>query len=86
MGTSMLEQLLKSKAKVFLAHGSADTAVPVAAFDMLRAELTARGRAPKALRVEGADHGFNGGGLPKGDLPPIADVFRQAVDWFVKSG
>lgn len=84
MGTSLLEQLLKSKAKVFIAHGTADTAVPIVAFDMLKAELTARGRAPAAFRVEKADHGFNGGSLPKGGLPPIAEVFRQVIDWFAR--
>jgi pimeloyl-ACP methyl ester carboxylesterase len=81
MGTSTLEQLLRSKAKVFLAHGTKDTAVPVAAFDILKAELTARGRSPQTLRVEGADHGFNGGPWAKSDLPPISNVFRAAIDW-----
>jgi pimeloyl-ACP methyl ester carboxylesterase len=81
MRSSTLEELLKSKAKVFIAHGTKDTAVPVAAFDILKAELIARGRAPQSLRVEGADHGFNGGPWPRADLPPISNVFRAAIDW-----
>jgi uncharacterized protein (TIGR03067 family) len=81
--TSPLEGLLASRAAVFLAQGTADRAVSVASFDVLRAELTARGRDVTAERLEGCDHGFR-----KPDDPPTSyegfnGVCGRAIDWFL---
>src|SRR5262249_43794554 len=63
------------------AHGTADQAVSVASFDVLRAELTARGRDVVAERIDGADHGFR-----KPDDPPggrgLEDILAKAAAWF----
>jgi dipeptidyl aminopeptidase/acylaminoacyl peptidase len=54
-----VENLLKTRARLFLAHGSEDQAVPVEAFDYLVVELL-RHRKPDVTirRVPGGDHGF----------------------------
>src|SRR4029077_13636086 len=55
--SSTLEGLLATRALVLAAHGSLDQAVPVASFEVLRSELSGRGRDCTALRLEGRDHG-----------------------------
>jgi hypothetical protein len=68
-----MDALARTKARIFLAHGTADRNVTVAHFDMLYAHLLARGKDVTARRVEGADHGYriaeppqhtNAGGAP----------------------
>jgi erythromycin esterase len=80
--TSTLEGLLGSRAPVFAAHGTADQAVPVASFDLLRAELTARGRDLVASRLEGRDHAFRKPDDVPGDLSGPQDVFGRVVSWY----
>ena len=80
--TSTLEGLKASRAAVFAAHGAADKAVPVASFDVLRAELTARGRDLVAVRLEGCDHGFRKPDEPPNSTRGFQEVFGQAVAWF----
>src|SRR5262249_40591341 len=80
--TSTLEGLLASRASVFAAHGTADKAVPVASFDVLRAELTARGRDVVAHRLDGLDHGFRKPDDPPGDIKGFQDVLGRTVTWF----
>ncbi len=79
-----LGDLLATPARVFLAHGTADRAVPVASFDWLRAELLARGRDVTALRLAGLDHGFRRDGEAEGGPPAgFEDVLARVVDWFL---
>lgn len=75
-------ELLKSKAKVFLAAGTADRSVPIQSFDQCVASLNAKKREHTALRIEGADHGF---GRPEdqGNPSGFRSVFRQVLDWFL---
>ena len=80
--TSTLEGLLAARASVFAAHGSLDKAVPVASFDILRAELTARGRDLVAVRLEGRDHGFRKADDAPGDVSGFRDVFGRVATWF----
>jgi erythromycin esterase len=80
--TSILEGILGSRAAVFAAHGTADQAVPVASFDVLRAELTARGRDLGAVRLEGRDHAFRKPDDAPGDLSGLQDIFGRVVSWF----
>jgi erythromycin esterase len=80
--TSTLEGLVASKSPIFAAHGTLDRAVPVASFDVLRAELLARGRDLTALRLEGRDHGFRKADGAPGDVRGLQDVLGRVVDWF----
>lgn len=80
--TSTVEGLLASRADVFAAHGTADKSVPVAGFDVLRAELAARGRDLTALRLEGQDHGFRKPDDSPRDVKGFQDVLGRVADWF----
>ncbi|HVK09783.1 MAG TPA: alpha/beta fold hydrolase [Gemmataceae bacterium] len=77
--SSVIDELKRGKAKVYLAHGTADEADSVAGFDVMRAELLAAGRDVTAERVEGGDHGLGvkGQGGPR-------KVFANVVAWFLK--
>jgi predicted esterase len=82
--SSTSEDLLRCRARVYLAHGTADTKVPITAFDVLYAELLAHGRDVTAERIEGADHGFRqerGDGSPQG----MRAVMDCALNWFFAS-
>jgi dienelactone hydrolase len=79
---SASDDLLKSKAKIFLAHGTADAAVPVSAFDVTLASLRVRGRAVVADRVDGADHGFNRPDDRQGE--GFKRVLERAAAWFAE--
>ena len=80
--TSTLEGLLATRASVFAAHGTMDKAVPVASFDILRVELTARGRDLVAVRLEGRDHGFRKTDDAPGDVSGLQEVFGRLAAWF----
>jgi erythromycin esterase len=82
--TSPREGLLASQAAVFLAHGTADQSVPVASFDVLRAELTAQGRDLTAERLEGCDHGFRKASEPPGSFDGFQELLARFTDWFFK--
>lgn len=79
--TSVLEQLLRSDVPIFLAHGTDDQADPIEAFDVLRAELTARGRDVAFDRVLGGDHGYTKPG--EQGWMGLEGVIRGMVDWFL---
>jgi pimeloyl-ACP methyl ester carboxylesterase len=64
LASNRLDDLLRTRAQVFLAHGTADTSVPVTSSDWLFAELRARGRDVRYQRMEGADHGLQLPGDP----------------------
>jgi dipeptidyl aminopeptidase/acylaminoacyl peptidase len=80
--SSTTEELLRSKAKVYLAHGTLDAAVPVKSFDVAVAELRAKGREVTAERVDGADHGF-GTAADKGSPDGLRAQFDKLLDWFL---
>lgn len=71
--------LLSSKARVFAAHGAADTSWPVAAHDALVMRLRGAGRQVAAHRLDGADHSL----LVAGQKPPegMIAIFRRILDW-----
>lgn len=77
--TSVIDELKRSKAKVYLAHGTADEADSVIGFDVMRAELLAGGRDVTAERVEGGDHGFGVNGQSG-----IASVLGNVLEWFLR--
>jgi dienelactone hydrolase len=80
---SVVDELKRSKAKVYLAHGTADDADAVQGFDMMRAELRAHGRDVTCERIEGGDHGFSTTGA-KGQADGMRKVYTNVVDWFLR--
>ena len=79
---SVLEELLRTKARIYVAAGTRDAVIPVAAHDMLVAELRTRGRDVTAERLEGADHGFLTEEFPR---PPagMQAVLGRVLEWFL---
>ena len=77
--SSPIEGILRSKARVFVAQGSKDTATLPASTMALYAELLAHGRDVTLEWVEGGDHGFMKGGSPEG----WKETHRKAVEWFL---
>jgi pimeloyl-ACP methyl ester carboxylesterase len=80
---SLTEELLRSKARVYLVHGTEDTSEAVASFDVARAELAARGRDVTAERLEGADHGFRTADMPAGSPDGLKAAFGRVLKWFL---
>ena len=78
-----MEELLHSKARVYLAHGTRDTIIPIAAHDMVVAEMQARGRDMRSERVEGADHGFQTEAAPKGPPVEMQALLARVLNWFL---
>ncbi len=81
--TSTLQGLLQTKARVFIAQGTTDTAVALVGFDMLRAELAAHGREVTAERLEGYDHSFRKANEPASSIDGIRGLFGRVVEWFL---
>jgi dipeptidyl aminopeptidase/acylaminoacyl peptidase len=83
MKTSLIEECLRSKARLYLAHGTADEQNFIAGFDVMHAELAAKKRDAVFLRIEGADHAMN----RVGQSPPegLIEVFGRVVDWFLRN-
>jgi predicted esterase len=79
---SAMEELTKTKARIFLAHGTADQSVDISNFDLLYAHLLAQGKEVTAHRYEGADHGYRFASDPKRD--GWSEVYRAVRDWFFK--
>lgn len=79
--TSLIEECLRSKAKLYIIHGSADRWNFIHGFDVLRAELAAKGREAVFERLEGAGHSLD---LP-GQKPPegLIAVFGRLTDWLL---
>ncbi len=75
------QSLLRSQARLFLAHGSADTSVPIESFDYLVCELLLQRRPGVTIRrYAGRDHSFN----PKGVEPssePFLEVLNEVLTW-----
>lgn len=82
LGSSPMEELGKTGARVYLAQGTADTAVAVESFDVLFAWLNAQGRDVTAQRLEGADHSFSTPDQPPGQ--GWTGVMVEVRDWFVE--
>jgi dipeptidyl aminopeptidase/acylaminoacyl peptidase len=83
LATSPLKGLVRSKARVYLAQGTADIAVAVSGFEVLRAELLAKGRDVTAERLDGLDHSFRRPGQDARDPGGLRDVFGLVLDWWL---
>ncbi len=67
MAHSSAEDLQKTKSKILVVHGTADTSVPVQSFDFLVANLKAKNIKFDYERIEGASHSLNLPSDHKGD-------------------
>jgi len=78
---SPVAELKKSRARVYLAYGTADQSVPVESNDLARAELFAAGRDLTCERIVGADHGYR----KPGDegYRGMDEVLGRVVAWFL---
>ncbi len=73
---------MRARARIYLAQGTADKAVPVASFDVLHAELLAQGKDVTVDRIEGVDHGYFKPSEPPGPPAGMQTVFAQVLAWF----
>ncbi len=82
LASSSIDDLLHCKTKAYLVHGTADTSVPVASFDVMRAELTTHGREAKYERIDGANHGMTiGTGRDKREELP--NILARIIEWYL---
>jgi S-formylglutathione hydrolase FrmB len=79
--SSTLEELLKTKARIFIAQGTADMdGERVAGFDALLATLAGRGRQVTARLVERGDHAFSIVDQPGRD--GWTQMYEDVRNWF----
>jgi len=81
LSTSTLDELTRSRAKVYIAYGTADQAVPVASVDVLRAELVRRGREVTCERIVGVDHGYARPGVA--GFEGMRGVIARMTEWYL---
>jgi dienelactone hydrolase len=79
--SSCMEELLGTKARVYIAQGTEDHSVAPVTFDILRAHLLAHGRDVTADWVIGADHAFFFPAEPKRDGQ--LELFERIRAWFL---
>lgn len=77
--TRPVDSLKKTKARIFLAHGTSDKSVPIETFDATLAELTASKVKFDYLRVSGGSHSFDKDADPKFD--GFEYITKEVVDW-----
>lgn len=83
LASSPIEELAKTKARVYLAQGSADRAVAPASCDALYAQLLSRGRDVTANRVEGADHSFGRTDESGRRIDGWNDLWGEVIAWYL---
>lgn len=84
MEASMVEELGRSRARVFVAQGSRDGVNPRYAVDMVEATLPAKGLDVTALLVEGANHGFQFSGPGTSSRDGWREILERVVNWFLE--
>ena len=72
------------EARLFIAHGTKDQAVPIDSFDSLTTDLLRKQRPFEIMRLEGANHSLN---TPE-QTPPagMQKVMEHILDWAVGAG
>lgn len=73
------EELLRSKARVYLAFGTSDAGTPPLSQEVAVARLLAAGRDVTVRRVLDADHSLV---PPGGDFSALDKEYRRALDWY----
>lgn len=71
----------RSRARIFLAHGTADRNISFVNFELMSEMLREHKRDVTSMRVEGADHGFRIAGPPSRDA--WGDVINNLKNWFL---
>ena len=74
------EALLRSRARVYVAFGTADASVPPLSQELVVARLIGAGRDVTVRRVADAGHGLASAGAQ--DFSEVDREFRRALDWF----
>ena len=72
------DELVRSRARVYLAFGTADTSTPPLSQEIAVAKLLAAGRDVTVRRVPNADHSLVG---PGEDFSALDREYRRALDW-----
>lgn len=80
---SLIENLLASTAKIFIAHGTADTSTPIESFDVMLATLKSKGRDLIYERVEGAEHGFAFTEADGATYDILDVMYERILHWFL---
>lgn len=79
--TASADNLVRTRARLYLGHGTEDTSVPIESFDFLVVELLRHGRTDfVARRYVGCDHSF----MKKGEEPsskPFLAVLDDVLAW-----
>jgi len=79
LSDSVVDELKRTNAKVYLAQGTEDQSDSVIGFDVMYAELLVQGRDVTAERIEGGDHSFS----VKCDGRGMVSVFKNVIEWFL---
>ena len=69
-----LKSLLKTEAKIFMAHGSQDDAVPIESADLCAVELELAGKTFEYLRLPDADHSLRTPSQIASNSPPLLSL------------
>jgi pimeloyl-ACP methyl ester carboxylesterase len=80
---SVTEELLRTRARIYIAQGTADASQPVTGHDVLAAELKARGCDVTEERLEGTDHSFNPPNGLSGPPRELQAIFGRVLGWFL---
>lgn len=76
-----VDSLLKTNARLFLAHGSEDTSVPIESFDLLVCDLIRSGKPGIEIRrYPGRDHSLSPPGSSM-NSEPLSDIFDDILKW-----
>jgi len=79
--TASADNLVRTQARLFLAHGTEDTSVPIESFDFLVVNLLCHGKKDFVVRrVVGGDHSY----IRKGEDPssePFLKVLQEVTQW-----
>lgn len=81
-----VNELLRSRAKLYLAQGTEDKSSHISELDVLHAELAAHGREAQIERIIGVDHGYRpvGKDQPPGPPKEMMALFERVLTWFLK--
>jgi dipeptidyl aminopeptidase/acylaminoacyl peptidase len=82
LASSPIEELGAVRAKIYVAQGTADTAVDPASADALFAHLVSKNKPVTYDRVEGANHSFRIKDRPKTD--GWQELFERVGEWFLR--
>jgi pimeloyl-ACP methyl ester carboxylesterase len=80
---SVTDELLRTKARIYLAQGTSDAAQPPTGHEVLVAELRAHCREIREERVEGGDHSFAPKNSPPGPPRELQAMFCRILGWFL---